>query len=102
MIIHIVLLQLESKNYNEMNKLIEQLSDLRNSTIPQIQNVTYGVNSSPEGLGRGYSYGFTMYFNTKEDRDYYIFHPDHIKIADRIVELLPNKVESALVLDYEF
>lgn len=101
MITHIVLLKVAPHTKSsELNKLIQSLGDLRYSTIPQIQGFSYGENNSPEGLSNGYTHGFSMLFLSMEDRDYYLHHPDHIKIAKQLVEMLVDGINSVCVFDY--
>lgn len=101
MITHIVLLKsaVHTKS-DDLNKLIQSLGDLRHSTIPQIQGFSYGENNSPEGMSHGYTHGFSMQFLSKEDRDYYLYHPEHIKIAQQLIKMLADGANSVCVFDY--
>ena len=100
MITHIVLLKVapDTEN-NELNQLMDSLGGLRYSTIPQIQEFSYGENNSPESLNRGYTHGFILRFLSKEDRDYYLDHPDHVKVAEQLLKLLVDGVNSVCVFD---
>ena len=62
---------------------------------------SYGRNNSPENLDRGFNYGFVMEFRNEIDRDFYISHPDHQKIAtNEILPLLEDGINSVIVLDF--
>jgi hypothetical protein len=102
-ITHIVLLRVASNvKEDQIIKALKKLGRLQSTAITQIKSFTYGKNSSPEGLNRGYNYGFTMQFSSAADRDYYLQHQDHIDIAkNHILPLLENGAESALAFDYE-
>jgi hypothetical protein len=101
MIIHIVLLKVaDNVITTDIDEILESLGNLRYSTIPQIQEFYYGENNSQENLNRGYNYGFTIHFLSSEDRDYYLYHPDHIKIANQLIRLLPDGEDSVLVIDF--
>ena len=100
MITHVVLFEVIPENKGKICELLEQLGNLRYSTITQIKSFSYGENNSPEGLSKNYNYGFTMQFLSSVDRDYYLSHPDHINIAKQLVNLLINGLDSVLVFDY--
>lgn len=102
MIKHIVLLAVrETTSLAEIHDMFHALKNLQ-QTIPQIRSFTWGANNSPEELDRGYNYGFTMAFNTVEERNYYLTHPDHVRVADELVlPILIDGVNSALAFDYE-
>lgn len=52
--------------------------------IDGIAAVYWGVNSSPEGMGHGFSHGFVMHFIDQAARDAYLPHPDHIAVFPAI------------------
>lgn len=101
MIIHIVLLHVTSQiEQSAVSAILEELGGLRYTSIPEIKAFSYGENCSPEGLARGYNYGFTMQFESKADRDHYLQHPEHINIAKKIGLILESGIDSALAFDY--
>lgn len=104
MIYHIVLLQVASHvSENNIRIAIENLGALRYHDIPEILSFSYGKNASPEDLHRNYNFGFTMTFANEDDRDAYLAHPEHIRIAkEQILPLLVDGVNSALAFDYSY
>lgn len=102
MIKHIVLLAIqESISVDQIDAMFCALQNLQ-KTIPEIRTFTWGKNNSPEGLSKDYNYGFTMEFNSLADRNYYLTHPDHVRLANEIViPMLKDSLNSAVVFDYE-
>jgi hypothetical protein len=68
------------------------------ATVPGITSFSAGNQCSPEGLGKGFEFGFVMSFKDAASRDGYIVHPEHKKL----VEFLLTIVEDVHVLDYEY
>tara|TARA_X000001036_G_C20536309_1_gene748371 strand:+ start:553 stop:810 length:258 start_codon:yes stop_codon:yes gene_type:complete len=65
--------------------------------IDGVEELNFGINTSPEGLNKGYTHSLTMKFNTAEDRDsIYLPHQIHQKF----VKLFVPFTESVLVYDY--
>ena len=64
--------------------------------IEQIRDFEWGLNNSPEHLNKGFSHGFLLTFDSEEDRDIYLPHPDHKDFGELIAPL----IEDVLVLDY--
>ncbi|HJD56114.1 MAG TPA: Dabb family protein [Rickettsia endosymbiont of Pyrocoelia pectoralis] len=83
---------------NRIEQALAKLGDLKNTTIPQIKSFSFGKNCSPENLNKGFSYAFIMKFLNEKDREDYLKHPDHIKIASE--DIMPL-TEEVIVLDYE-
>lgn len=103
MIRHIVLLKVPTHTSSEcLNTMFAALQGLQ-ATIPEIKAFYWGVYQSPEQLNCDYNYGFTMDFQDAAGRDYYLNHPDHIRVAQELVlPFLSDGVNSALAFDFEF
>jgi hypothetical protein len=102
MIRHIVLLAFK-KNLAEKNIqfVFSELDHLK-QIIPQILTYTWGCCESPENLHKGFLHGFVMEFSTEADRDFYLTHPEHVRVAkDVIFPALENGFESVIVFDYK-
>ena len=80
-------------------KVFAALKDLQNS-IPGILAISSGLDSSPEGLQRGFSHGFTVDFVNAAARDAYLPHPAHKKVGAMIVAATEGGVDGILVLDW--
>ncbi len=96
MLVHLVLIKYKQETSNEdLQKITDYAYSLQ--AIPGVKDLNYGINVSPEGLGKGYSHSLTMKFSKAADRDsIYLPHPIHQKF----VELFVPFTESVLVYDF--
>lgn len=98
---HIVLLPFKSSlSKDEIKQIMQSLADLKKE-IPQIMSFSWGENNSPENLHRGYLHGFIMEFKNEMDRNIYLEHPAHVKVAQEVI--LPATIDginSPIVFDY--
>ena len=95
-LIHIVLIEFKP-SLSEIQ--LQQVSDAayQLQQIEGVQSLNFGVNTSPEGLNRGYTHSLTMKFSDAFSRDsIYLPHPIHQKFVDLFVPL----TNSVLVYDY--
>ena len=102
MIKHIVLLELADHiNPTDILMMMNKLENLKNTSIPQIKSFSHGKSSSIEQLENGFNYCFMMEFESIPDRDYYVLHEDHKKIASEAIEpALKNGKECVIVYDF--
>ncbi len=77
----------------EVFRLIEDLP----KKIPGILGLTWGPNTSPEGLDQGFTHSFIMTFKDAAARDHYLPHPVH----QAAVKLVVPQLESVIVCDHE-
>jgi len=61
-------------------------------------DIQVGENVSPEGLGRGFRYGLVMDFVSPAARDAYLTHPDHLRLAERVVANLLGGIEDGVIV----
>ena len=96
MLIHLVLIQFEEDtSIEDLQKITDGAYSLQ--AINGVEDLNYGENVSPEGLGKGYSHSLTMKFAKATDRDsIYLPHPIHKKF----VKLFLPYTESVLVYDF--
>lgn len=80
----------------QIDEAFVALVDLKNK-IPGLQSVEHGPYKSAEGLNDGFTHGFIMTFDSAEDRDNYLPHPDHLKVVD----LVQPKLERLVVFDFD-
>ena len=78
---------------------MKSIRDLK-KVIPQIRGYTEGINCSTEGISRGYTHGFTILFDNEADRDAYLVHEDHIRVANNNITPNLKGPDSILVFDY--
>jgi Stress responsive A/B Barrel Domain len=69
-------------------------------TIPGIIAISAGPNSSPEGLQRGNTHGFTVDFKDAASRDAYLPHPEHQKVGAMIVTAADEGIAGITVVDW--
>ncbi|MBO3759166.1 Dabb family protein [Ciceribacter sp. L1K22] len=84
----------------EKQSLYDGIAALRDD-IPGIVDFRYGTNVSPEGLSSGYDDGFIVTFEDAKVRDYYLTHPKHQAVGDRIVSATDGGLSGILVFDME-
>ncbi|BDS06602.1 hypothetical protein NT6N_16420 [Oceaniferula spumae] len=80
----------------QIDESFAALVDLKNK-IPGLQSVEHGPYKSDEGLNDGFTHGFIMTFDTAEDRDNYLPHPDHLKVVD----LVQPRLARLVVFDFD-
>jgi hypothetical protein len=64
--------------------------------ISEIKQFEYGINNSPENLNQGLTHCFLLTFESEEDRNAYLVHPDHKAFGD----VLKPYLDKVTVLDY--
>ena len=88
-ITHIVLFKFKpTSSPDDIKACFLRLAQL-SQQMPEIQSFAWGKYSSQEGLNQGFSYGFTMTFATEADRDCYLTHPEHVRLA----QFIQNHIE---------
>ncbi|MEQ6121783.1 Dabb family protein [Reichenbachiella sp. MALMAid0571] len=93
---HVVLLKFkESATPEGIAKAKDAFVALKGK-IPQIEDIEWGLNNSPEGLDKGFTHCFFLTFDSEEDRTIYLPHPDHKAFG----EILGPVLEDVLVIDY--
>ena len=65
--------------------------------IPGILGLTWGANTSTEGLSEGFTHSFVMLFENAAARDAYLPHPAHQAAVAKVVPRLARVV----VCDHE-
>ncbi len=101
MVKHLVMFKLadeaEGNNKRENARIIKtKLEDLK-SVIPVIKKIVVNINDEKASQDN-YDIVLDSEFNTMEDLNAYIVHPEHRKVGEFIVKV---KTERAAV-DYEF
>lgn len=78
----------------EIADLMKELAGLKEK-IPVLKQFLVGKNTSSEG--QGYHYAQVAVFEKKEDVQAYLEHPEHRKVAPKIMP----KVAGAIAMDFE-
>lgn len=95
MIDHLVFMAAnEDASPEDVEDLISSIRDLKDS-VPGVVDLSVGENFS-ERSG-GYTHGLFVRFETAEDLQGYLEHPDHLAVVEKL-----NALTSRIVVDYEF
>lgn len=81
---------------DQIDESFAALVDLKNK-ISGLISVEHGPYKSSEGLNDGFTHGFIMTFETAQQRDDYLPHPDHLKVVD----LVQPRLERLVVFDFD-
>ena len=103
MIRHMVFVKLRTdapaEKVDEMFAILKGLPKV----LQGLESVTGGPYSSPEGINRGFTHGFSMDFVDAASRDAYLPHPEHAKLGESIGPILDGSFEDAVcAVDYEY
>jgi hypothetical protein len=94
---HIVLFKLKDDTSAETVRQIGRaFADLRRR-IPQIRDLEWGTDMSPEGRQFGHTHAFLVTFDSPADRDAYLPHPARRAFLS---DVLKPHLERATVVDY--
>ncbi|MEX2514170.1 MAG: Dabb family protein [Cyclobacteriaceae bacterium] len=93
---HVVLFSFKEESSAEDIKRVEDAFIALQDKIPQIKDFEWGTNNSPEGLNKGLTHCFLVTFESEEDREIYLPHPDH----KAFVEVLSPHMADVTVVDY--
>lgn len=74
---HVVAFKFKDGTGKEDIKKIEDAFRALKTKIPQVQKLVWGLNNSPEGFNKGFTHAWVLTFNSEEDRNAYLVHPDH-------------------------
>ena len=95
MIDHLVFLAAnEDASPEDIEDLISSIRGLRD-TVPGVVDLAVGENFSPRS--GGYTHGLFVRFETAEDLQGYLEHPDHQAVVEKL-----DRLTSRIVVDYEF
>lgn len=84
----------------DASKIFAALKALQHR-IAGIISISAGADSSPEGLQRGNTHGFTVDFVDAAARDAYLPHPEHQKVGGMIIAAAEGGIDGITVLDWE-
>jgi Stress responsive A/B Barrel Domain len=95
MIDHLVFMEVrEDASPEDVEDLISSIRGLRD-TVPGVVDLSVGENFS-ERSG-GYTHGLFVRFESVEDLQGYLKHPDHLSVVEKL-----DRLTSRIVVDYEF
>jgi hypothetical protein len=85
----------EGTSKEDIAKLEREFKGLEKK-IKVIKGFEAGMNNSPEGLNKGFTHGWILTFNSEEDRNVYLKHPDH----DEFGKLAKAMLADVFVIDF--
>jgi hypothetical protein len=95
MIDHLVFLAVrEDTSPEDVEDLISSIRGLK-EIVPGVVDLTVGENFS-ERSG-GYTHGMFVRFESVEDLQEYLNHPDHLAVVEKL-----DRLTDRIVVDYEF
>jgi Stress responsive A/B Barrel Domain len=95
MIDHLVfLVAREDASPEDIEDLISSIRGLKD-TVPGVVDLTVGENFS-ERSG-GYTHGIFVRFESREDLQGYMKHPDHLAVVEKL-----DALTTRIVVDYEY
>ncbi len=95
MIDHLVFIAVrEDASPEDVEDLVSSIRGLKDS-VPGVVDLTVGENFS-ERSG-GYTHGLFVRFETREDLQRYMGHPDHLAVVEKL-----DRLTTRIVADYEF
>ena len=92
---HVVLFGFGKQSPAAIAEVVRRFVELK-TLVPNINEMEWGENSSPEELNHGHSHVFLLTFVNASARDAYLVHPDHAAFSSW-VRLFVSRVT---VLDY--
>ena len=99
MIHHIVLIRFNPELSDaEIENIWTELHAIKGK-VPGLLSIAAGRSESPEKIERGYMHGFVANFADWEALAAYQIHPDHQRLAGRLVANAVGGVDGILVFD---
>ena len=93
---HVVLLKFkEDAKPEQIQAVVDKFRGLKKS-IPEIQDLEWGTNLSPENKNEGFTHCFFLTFADAKGRDSYLPHPAHKEFGG----VLRPVLDKVLVVDY--
>ena len=95
MIDHLVFLSVRGEaSHEDIDDLLSSIRGLQD-TVPGVVDLTVGENFSPRS--GGYTHGLFVRFESAEDLQNYMEHPDHLAVVEKL-----DALTTRIVVDYEF
>jgi hypothetical protein len=93
---HVVLFKFKDDASTDKIQAIEAKFRELKTRIPQIQDLEWGTNVSPENHAQGFTHCFLLTFKDTAARDAYLPHPAHKEFGAQLGPIL----DKVLVVDY--
>lgn len=102
MIKHIVLVRFKKEiTTAQIRQIFEKIGALE-TILPSMQSFDYGKYNGALERHKGFDYAFYMTFNSAQERDDYLIHPEHVKVGGELRSMLDTEgSDSFLAFDYD-
>lgn len=102
MIKHIVLVRFKKEvSTSQIQQIFEKIGALE-TILPSMKSFDYGKYNGSSERHKGFDYAFYMEFDTVQERDEYLLHPEHVKVGGELRSMLDsNEPDSFLAFDYD-
>ncbi len=93
---HVVIFKFkDSSSPSDIRRVADTFYALKN-TMPQIIDMEWGINNSPENFNQGFTHCFMLSYKSEQDLASYQNHPAHKAFQ----EVLKPHMEKVFVVDY--
>ena len=79
----------------QIKQVVDAFKDLKKK-IKEVHTLKWGTNVSPEKHDKGFTHVFLLTFQTEQDRDAYLVHPDHKAFGEKLKPIL----DDVLAIDF--
>ena len=86
-----VLFDFKEETTPDHRQYLHELAGLK-ALCPGILHFAGGAYSSPEGMNGDFTHGFLMTFDSSENRDIYLPHPEHERVKSIILPHIKNVI----------
>ena len=93
---HVVMFKFKETATPQDIEKVEKAFNALPGKISAIRDFEWGTNNSPERLNKGFTHCFLLTFNSEEDRNVYLPHPDHKNFGKEIGDY----IQDVIVVDY--
>ncbi len=95
-VIHVVHFKFKKEATPEQIKVVTDGFSALKGKISEVESIEWGTDSSPEGLGKGFTHVWIVKFKDAKARDAYLIHPEH----KAFVEVLKPILDEPMVVDF--
>jgi len=99
-ITHMVLLRIRTDvPRKQVDAVFAEIAALKGK-IPGVLSFSGGPYSSPEGLNKGFTHGFSMTMQDAVARDGYLTHPEHEQVKQSVLAVLDGGLDGVIAFDH--
>jgi len=87
---HVVAFKFKDTATREQIQEVEEAFRALKKKIAEVESLEWGTNVSPEKHDKGFTHGFILTFQSEQDRDAYLVHPEHKKFGQLVHPVLAD------------